>query len=455
MMNSVDNYLWTHSVHECVSMSHLEDNRTTDGESRETRGTRRRELLKTVGGLSGVGMVGFAGCTGISGGGDSSSGNGSAGGNATNGAAGGGSEQALTVGVIIPMTGNFSSLGSLYRPAFKAWENLINDRGGINGYSIDVRFEDNQSTATRTTKIARQFVQDGVAFMVNAYSSPLTRAAGNIAESAEIPLFSTGSINPKIAPDYDYLFQFEPTPIRTADGSVLEGKTNKIASWAVDLAWAKYSQKKLINQIAPKHNLDIVLSTTHSQEQRDFSSLVQKAKNAGANAILTANYPEHVIPQTRAINTSEWSPSYYSAITATSDNIYNSVGKKAIQGLAAPTPWTKAVDRHPDTDKFIKRYESLTNVSEAEYHGALAFGSLQNFGEAVRALGDAAANGQRLKQWYDQNTAPTILGTSKFDDQGIQVGFEWVLSQWHGSDNPLVYPPEVAQAKLIYPKPWP
>lgn len=430
----------------------------------------RRSMLRITGGLGAGGMLGLAGCTGIGDGGDGGgSGSGSDGGDGGDGSSSGSdgddsgdggatgtpSKESFEVGVIVPMTGNFSSLGSLYRPAFEAWAQIVNDQGGIDGHEVTVRFEDNESTEQRTSRIATQFASDGVDFMVNAYSSPLTRAAGNVAEQEGIPLFSTGSVNYEIHAGFDYVFEFEPPFARRASGDLLDGNVSKVACWAVDLGWAKLGQQAFIEDIAPQHDLEVVYEDTHARDQRDFSSFVLKAMNNGAEAAVITNYPEHVVPQTRQISSSEWEPTYVSQTTASSGDIYDQLGAEVMEGLAVPVLWTKTMNRHELTEDFISTYESLTDVSEAEYHGALAFGSLQVFGEAVRALGNDAKDTATLQQWFMDNTAPTIMGESEFDDRGVQVGFPWSEAQWHGQETPLVWPDDVAESEFIYPKQWP
>jgi len=447
-----------------MTKNNMDQQNGRDGASNRT-GTldsylNRRSLLKKTGA---AGLAGLAGCTGVGDGGDGGGGDGGDGGSGDGGDGDGGDGgsggdsgvDSWDIGIIVPMTGNFSSLGSLYRPAFEAWGQVINENGGLDGTEVNVRFEDNESTEQRTSRIASQMASDGVDFIVNAYSSPLTRAAGNVAEQEGIPLFSTGSVNYEIHAGFDYVFEFEPPMARRATGALLgERDVTRVACWAVDLGWAKLGQKAFIEDIAPDAGLEIVYQDTHARDQRDFSSFVRKAINNDAEAAVLTNYPEHVVPQTRQIAQSEWSPPYLSQMTASSDDIYDQLGEDVMEGLTVPALWTKAVDVHPLTQDFIETYESLTDVSEAEYHGALGFGSLQVFGEAVRDLGSDAKDGDTLRQWFSDNTVPTVLGESRFDDRGVQVGVPWNEAQWQGQDTPIVWPDKNAEAEFIYPMEW-
>lgn len=401
----------------------------------------RRQVLKIAGGIGTAGLTGLSGCTGITGNSDG----------------GGGNNDKLVVGIMIPMSGQFSSLGSLYRPAYEAWGKIINERGGINGHSIKLRFEDNQSSESRTSKIASQFASDGVAFMINAYSSPLTRAAAPVAEQNQIPLMSTGSVNPKIHAGFNYVFEFEPPLDQKGAAAVLGKKTplQKVATWAVDLGWAKIGMDIFNQEYASKYGFDVVYSATHPRDEKNFSSFVLKAKNSGAQALATFNYPPHVISQTRAINVSNWEPKFISEVTATSMDIYKALGPKLTQGMGAPTVWNRSLP-FEGNELFLKTFKKTAPEEiSADYHSALGFGSLQVFGEAVKALNSDTANGPKLRDWFAKSKVQTILGTSKFDDRGVQVGISWKEIQWHDKNTPFIYPPELKVADLIYPKPWP
>jgi branched-chain amino acid transport system substrate-binding protein len=397
----------------------------------------RRRVLKFASGLGTAGVSGFAGCTGITGSSRKDS------------------DGAFTVGIMIPMTGNFSALGSLMRPGYKAWGKIINERGGINGHPIELRFEDNQSSETRTSKIASQFVSDGVSLMINAYATPLTRAAAPIAEQNKIPLIA-GAANLEMISKFEYTFGMYPPYSQPGAAALLGKKTplSKVATWAIDLAWAKIGMQMFHEKLAPKHDLNIVYSDVHSSNIKDFSSLVLKAKNSGAEALVTFNYGSYGIVQTQAVNTSSWEPKFVAQGT-TSLDAYQALGQELIQAITAPVFWSRSLTFGMNKE-FKQTFKQVAPKEvNADYHSAMAFAMLQEFGAAVETLGDDAADGAKLHDWIVHNTAETILGKSNFNDRGIQIGYEYKQIQWHSKETPFVYPPSMKQENFIHPKKWP
>ena len=411
------------------SHQHTQRGSTSDSDSN------RRTFLRAAGALGTAGLTGLAGCTALSG--------------------GGGGGETLTIGISVPRSGDFSNLGSIYETAFDAWAQNVKDRGGIDGTSVELRKEDNQSSESQASEIASQFANDDVDYVVNAYSSPLSRAMAPALEEAQIPLITTGSLNYEIHQGFDYMFMFEPPLARKGAGSILsqheDGK--KVAALAVDLGWARLSQKRFIEQVAPANGLDVVYSATHARETTDFDSFMLRAKQAGAQAFVSTNYSHHVVNMVRSMAARNFTPKYVDAQTATAASVANDLGG-AVKGLAAPTMYMQQFNTSGN-EEFLKTFKEIRSSDEisADYHAALAYGALQTF-EGAYTSADSA-DGPALQDQMMNSEFETVAGTASFNENGVQDGIPWSLLQWQDtSSKKLIYPPERATADVIWPKPW-
>lgn len=427
----------------------------------------RRTFLRTIGGTSVA--LGLAGCSGINnegGGSDGSDGSGGDGGGDGGGGDGGGDggdggggnaeeePEEFNIGVSVPLSGRFSGAGALFVPSYKAWEKKVNDAGGINGHMVNFQIEDNESEEARASRLASRFVDDGKDFIISAYSSPMMRAAAPAAEQAGIPIMNSSGVNFEMHGSFEYGFQFQPTLARNTTASLLDqaGVTN-VATWGVDLDWTSQSKGNFVNEVAPEHDLNIVVNDTHSRDQQDFSSFVLKAKSEGADALVSFNYPNAVIAQMRAIDNSDWEPAVVSSVTAGVQDVQDALGEELLDGTCVPVVWNENVQIEGN-EEFKRLYREQSDLSLAE-HAAMGWGTVQVFGEAIRSLGNDAKDGDTLRQWFLDNTVDTILGPSEFNDRGIQQGYDWKETQWQGNDKPLVAPESIKEADLIHPKPWP
>ncbi|MFC5973533.1 ABC transporter substrate-binding protein [Halomarina salina] len=395
----------------------------------------RRTFLRATGALGTAGLTGLAGCTALSG--------------------GGGGGDSLTIGISVPLSGDFSNLGSIYETAFDAWEQNVEDSGGLDGTSVELRKEDNQSSESQASEIASQFANDEVDYVVNAYSSPLSRAMAPALEDAQIPLITTGSLNYEIHQGFDYMFMFEPPLARKGAGSILsqhdDGK--KVAALAVDLGWARLSQKRFVEQVAPDNGLEVVYSATHARETTDFDSFMLRAKQAGAQSFVATNYSHHVVNMVRSMAARNFTPKYVDAQTATAASIGNDLGS-LVEGLAAPTMYMQQFDT-AGNEEFLETFKSIRSSEEisADYHAALAYGALQTFEGAYANAG--SAEGSELQQQMMNSEFETVAGTASFNENGVQDGIPWSLLQWQDTKSKqLVFPEERATGDVTWPKPW-
>lgn len=412
-------------------MPHKDDLATSPSKSNTNRKVDRRKLLA---GLGSAGAASVAGCL-------SSFNAGSSGGGNT-----------LKIGLSVPLSGEFSSLGTIYNTAFKAWKKNVNSK--IGGKSVKVLTEDNQSTESRASKIASRFVSKDVDFVVNAYSSPLSRAMASPLEKAKIPLMTTGSLNYSIHQGFDYMFMFEPPLARKGAGDILKNHdVTKVAALAVDLGWARLSQKRFINKIAPKHNIDIVYKDVHARDTSDFDSYILKAKNNGADAVVATNYSHHVVNMVRSMQAKSFTPKYLDCQTATAATVGDKLGN-VVKGMAAPTIYMKQFDT-PGNKQFKKTFKKIRKSKEVslDYHAALAYSSLQSFQKAVTDGG--VTDGKKVRDYLMNNEIGTVAGKAAFNKNGVQSGIPWSLLQWrNSSDKKLIWPDDRATANTIFPKPW-
>lgn len=411
------------------SMSNDETSTNMDDAASEKQSIDRRKLLA---GIGTAGLTGLAGCTlpfGSRGGSD-----------------------ALTIGLSVPLSGKFSSLGTIYNTAFKTWKKNVESK--IGDKQVDFTIEDNQSKESRASKIASRFASKNVDFAVNAYSSPLSRAMAPPLEKAQIPWMTTGSLNYKIHRGFDYMFMFEPPLARKGAGNILEKQNiSKVAVLAVDLGWARLSQQRFINKVAPKHGIDVVYKGIHSRKTTDFDPYMLKAKTAGADAVISTNYSHHVVNMVRSMQAKSYTPKYVDSQTATAATVGDKVGGN-IKGLCAPTVYMKKFETNGN-QAFKETYRNIRKSDEVslDYHAALAYSSLQSFQQAVTKGG--VTEGPKVRQYFIDKEMPTVTGDAAFNEKGIQNGIPWSLLQWRNTQKKkLVWPDERARADLIFPKPW-
>lgn len=110
---------------------------------------------------------------------------------------GAGGGEGLTLGALLPATGDLSSIGEPMLDAIPLAVETVNACGGINGSDVTLIIEDSQTDPTAgaaaMTKLAEA---DQVDAVVGAFASSVSGAAVDVAVRNQIPMVSPGSTSP-------------------------------------------------------------------------------------------------------------------------------------------------------------------------------------------------------------------------------------------------------------------
>ena len=395
----------------------------------------RRQLLKTG---SIIGVAGLAGCVG--------------GGN-------GGDDDVFTIGINHTETGDFAHLAPRYKGGYDAWEDIFQNQDVYDtDIDIEITLLDNESQEDRANRIAEQLItEEGANYMVSSYASPLTQAAGTIAETEEVPHISGGSADLELHQNFDYSFQIHPPYRREISAPIIEEHgIERIAVWGVDIDFARQGLEYFVENVVPEinHEVEVVMHEYHDMDRRDFSGLVLGAEEEDAEALITTSYDIHIESQLRDIAGSSWRPDYTSCTPGESIELYQNAGEDLMEGVCTPAVWAPSYD-HGLNPEFSDTYDDVVDDDVAlSAHSAMGFATLELVGTALEELGEDAMDGPTLQEWLENSNVETVLGPSEFD-RGGQAGIVMPELQWQNGETEVVAPLDEATSDLRYPRDWP
>jgi len=423
----------------------------------------RRGFLKLTGAGAVITTTGLAGCSGGSDGGDGGGGDGGDGGDGDDGGGDGGPTggNSLThdIGINIPGSGKFSETASFYRASFEGWEMWIDDEFD---FSVNVEYADNESKETRSSKVASQFVSDEKDFIINTYSSSLTKASIPPVEQAGVPMMSTGSKNPSIHRPNDWAFEmWPPNPREGFAAKCAENDVTKIAELTIDFGWAQ-AERTGFTEVYPDYDLERVYDETYPADVSDLSSFMLKAQESGAEAIVSHNYPRQVPAMIRGINEISWEPKIISHLGLDASK-YEKVGEVDGIQLAEGGMGTAFYGKHfpfDGNDTFQTYWqESPSRPSGMEIpnsHAAQAWGGVQVLAKAMDVLGSDFKDPDAVRDWLLNEKVECISGQSNFDADGVQQGINQPAIQHQEGNVEFVWPDNLLTTdNFIFPKPWP
>ena len=144
----------------------------------------------------------------------------------------GASSGTISVGAVVPLTGDGASYGVPIRRAGELAVEEINAAGGIAGKQVSVVWEDGKCEGKEATSAAQKLINvDQVKVIMGGVCSSETLAMAPLAETAKVLVVSPSATSPDITAAGDFIFRTSPSD--AAAGSV-----------AAEYAYSKMGAKK-------------------------------------------------------------------------------------------------------------------------------------------------------------------------------------------------------------------
>src|SRR3954470_14681375 len=104
-------------------------------------------------------------------------------GSGSSGSSGSDDKGPVTIGISLPLTGDFSQPGGAARNGYEIWRDQVNAKGGLLGRKVTLKITDDASSQdTVVTDYTRLITQDKVDLVLGTFSSLLNFPASAVAE---------------------------------------------------------------------------------------------------------------------------------------------------------------------------------------------------------------------------------------------------------------------------------
>src|SRR6266550_686264 len=203
----------------------------------------------------------------------------------------------VVLGAAVSLTGKYSVNGKNTKDGYDLAVKRINEMGGVKAggksYKLKVLYYDDESTPARGAQLAERLIsQDGVQFVLGAYSSGLTKAIAPVTEKYKVPhVEGNGAARELFTQGYRYLFAVLSTSdyyLRDAVNLAAEvAKKNGREPKSLKIAMAfendpfSLDVREGIVEDAKRHEMKIVVpivATTHCDSAKIAESLGKMAE---------------------------------------------------------------------------------------------------------------------------------------------------------------------------------
>jgi branched-chain amino acid transport system substrate-binding protein len=360
-------------------------------------------------------------------------------------------QKPILIGASMSLSGAYAAGGKYSLEGTQLWVDDVNERGGLLGRKVQLVYYDDKSDANTGVQLYEKLITaDKVDLVIGPYSSAVTSAVSTVAEKHHMTMLGPEAADVKIYQrGYKYNFQAQTQASRYMQGALALAKAKgyrKLAMLSEDTAFPKAVASEVV-KLAPGSGLEVVFNETYPKGSSDFSALLTKVKQTGAEVIFANSYlpdSQGIIRQCRELGVE--AKMFAVAVGAAEPEFGNlgSTGEYVFGATqwAASMPW-------PGNAAFASRYQKKFS-RPPDYHSASNYAAGQVLEAAVKQVG--SLDQDKLAAAIAKLKLDTVYGRFEID-QSIQVGYTSALLQWQKGKQVLVWPEKLAEREPILPTP--
>jgi len=370
----------------------------------------------------------------------------------------------INVGAVLSLTGSQSDSGQMAKEGYLFCQDWINGKGGVilrgAGHRLNIDIADDQSRPSIAASVTEQLIsQSHDSLLLGPANDATTSRAAPVAEHHQVPMVTDGASSDAIFNNhYHYLFgvlapnshQFQgvidmalaqdPKPQSMAILAASDSLSAEVASATVSYAQAK--------------GLNVVYGASYPSGVNDLSGQLGAAGGAGPDLLLEAGHPAESVRTVQQAEQMKIQPKLLAFSDGPGTPQFTGDLHKAANYSVGTTQWAPAARNR--TSHFIDSFHySLAFAAQfghmPDQHAAAATAACLTLEVAIEQANSTQPRWVRdALAVLDINT---FFGEIKFDDRGANGVKPVYVQQVQAGQTVLIWPPDVASARLRYPDP--
>ncbi|MBN1687177.1 MAG: branched-chain amino acid ABC transporter substrate-binding protein [Spirochaetales bacterium] len=335
----------------------------------------------------------------------------------------------IKIGVSGPYTGDLASYGIPSRKAAEIVIEAKNKEGGLLKRNVELVIEDDQCKAEVASNVAAKLVGEEVVAVLGHICSGATTAAAGIYESSGIVLVSPSATTPDLTLSGDY-----PNFFRTISRDDAQAKL--IADFALDKlgatkiailhdkdAYGKGLAEFVQQYVDEDPRAEVVLFEGITAGAVDYSSIINKVKAAGAQAVVYGGYHPEASKLVTQGKKAGWNVPFISDDGVKDDTFIKVAGEYA-EGVYASGPIDTT--QSPEAQAAIKAHQD----KYGEDPGAFFLNAYAAIEALLNAIEKAESTEyEKIMGALRSNYVNTPLGSISFDENGDAIGIGFAMFQ--------------------------
>lgn len=266
------------------------------------------------------------------------------------------------IGSIGPTTGDAAIYGQAVMNAAQIAADEINAAGGVNGYQIEFKYEDDQSDAEKSVNAYNSLKDWGMQVLMGTVTTtPCVAVADKTAQDGMFQLTPTASSTDVIVGDNVFQACFTDPNQGTASAQYIA--ENNLASKVAVIydssnVYSSGIEATFVEE-AEAQGIEVVATEAFTADSKtDFSTQLQKAQSSGADLVfLPIYYTEASIILTQASNMG-YAPTFFGVDGMDGILTVENFDTSLAEGVMLLTPFAADADDEA-TQAFVSKYQEL------------------------------------------------------------------------------------------------
>lgn len=365
----------------------------------------------------------------------------------------------LRVGASLALSGQWAADGRNVQFGYQYWSEQVNAAGGLLGQPVDLLIYDDGGLAERCAANYRQLLQiDGCDLLLGPYGSVPTQGALPVLEAAEQPCAVPISASPALwAQARGWCVQVTPN----AD-TYMDGPLTRAAALGARTVGLVYLAPGFTSDIASgirrkaqELGLELTADISYASEAVDFDVVLAPLAAADPDVAVGGGYVQSAVGLTRAAHRLGYTPRLFCWMEGPHrwpwPQWMGTEGDYAASaGLWLPSARTEGNAEF--VRGFMARFGAeypMDMLGALNHETASGYAAALLTQRAVEAAGSLDRGRRRDALFALQMETP--YGRYAVDGRGAQVGKRVLGTQWVEGKQVIFWPPELAEADLIYP----
>jgi branched-chain amino acid transport system substrate-binding protein len=374
-------------------------------------------------------------------------------------------DNVITFGAALPLTGPLATEGEKHLHGYEIWKDTVNALGGIYvegvPHKVDIKYYDYKSdTATAVKLVEKLITEDGIKFIFGPHGSGSAKACSAVTEKYRIPMIAPSASSVEVyTQGYKYIFgTFTPNESLTEPlAKLAAGLPNGPKTVAIiarndlfPLAIGNCAKDSVTAQ-----GMNVVYFEKYPIGATDLSPMLIQMKARNPEWVFATGYAQDLILIRKQMKELAINPKMITMIAgAAYKEFVDALGPDAENVTTAA--WWHPATKYQGTDiwktaaNYVAQFEKKYGYTP-DYVPASASTVGLVFQRAIEAAG--VLDAQKVRDQIAKSDFVTFFGPIQFDAKGQSAALDPPIMQIQNGKHMAVYPPSIAEAKLVYPMP--